>query len=83
MCVSLFKSTGYIYGLFIAVGEAGVDSVSAPGDLKLMWGQQIAFHQLLSTGALTKKGDGTYGAANGYTMGKLFTYISGALVRQI
>ncbi|RXW17813.1 hypothetical protein EST38_g8035 [Candolleomyces aberdarensis] len=52
-------------------GGAGVDSAeaSAPGDLRLMWGQQIAFHQLLSMGALTKKGDGTYGAANGYTMG--------------
>ncbi|KAJ2919639.1 hypothetical protein MD484_g832, partial [Candolleomyces efflorescens] len=68
--VSLSKGTGSEFGAAAGEPEGGADSTEnlAPGDLRLMWGQQIAFHQLLSTGALVKKGDGTYGAANGYTM---------------
>jgi chitinase len=46
------------------------DTSAAPaGDLSSMWGQQIAFKQLLRSGALMKNGDGTYKGANGYTMG--------------
>jgi len=37
------------------------------GDLSGMWGQQIAFHQLVRSGALQKKVDGNYGGANGFT----------------
>jgi chitinase len=40
-----------------------------PGDLSGSWGQQLAFNQLLASGALVKMPDGTYTAANGYTMG--------------
>ncbi|KAJ3573232.1 hypothetical protein NP233_g2569 [Leucocoprinus birnbaumii] len=39
------------------------------GDLSHLWGQQISFNQLLLTGVLHKKSDGTYDGANGYTMG--------------
>ncbi|KAF8900154.1 glycoside hydrolase family 18 protein [Gymnopilus junonius] len=43
---------------------------SAPlGDLSALWGQQISFSQLVRSGALVKKSDGTYIGANGYTMG--------------
>ncbi|PPQ82293.1 hypothetical protein CVT25_008443 [Psilocybe cyanescens] len=41
----------------------------AQGDLSKMWGQQIAFSQLVELGALNKKQDGSYCGANGYTMG--------------
>ena len=33
------------------------------------WGQQIAFKDIVKSGALVKKSDGNYGAANGFTMG--------------
>ncbi|PPQ71398.1 hypothetical protein CVT26_011113 [Gymnopilus dilepis] len=39
------------------------------GDLSALWGQQIAFSQLVSSGALVRKADGTFGGGNGYTMG--------------
>ena len=39
------------------------------GDLSGMWGEQIAFGQLLEMGALKNKGDGSYVGVNGYTMG--------------
>ncbi|RDB17715.1 Chitinase A1 [Hypsizygus marmoreus] len=42
---------------------------AAAGDLSGMWGQQIAFNQLLQGGALVKNADGTYKGANGYQMG--------------
>ena len=41
----------------------------AMGDLSSMWGQQIAFSQLVSYGALEKNAEGNYEARNGYTMG--------------
>ncbi|KAF8970627.1 glycoside hydrolase superfamily [Flammula alnicola] len=41
----------------------------ALGDLSTMWGQQIPFSQLVSSGALVKKDDGNYDASHGYTMG--------------
>ena len=43
---------------------------AAAGDLSSYWGQQVAFNVLLSSGALKKNSDGTYGGANGYTFGK-------------
>jgi chitinase len=50
----------------IRVPEVG----TAPtGDLSHLWGQQISFSQLLSSGALYKKSDGTYDGANGFTVG--------------
>lgn len=39
------------------------------GDLSRLWGQQVSFNQLLASGVLHKKSDGTYEGANGYTMG--------------
>jgi len=38
------------------------------GDLSRFWGQQISFNQLLGSGALVKKADGSYDGAEGYTM---------------
>jgi len=52
----------------VLVTTPGVGAVPA-GDLSRLWGQQISFNQLLSSGALYKKPDGTYDEANGYTMG--------------
>ncbi|KAF8814370.1 glycoside hydrolase [Phlegmacium glaucopus] len=45
------------------------DNMKPSGDLSNMWGQQIAFRQLVETGNLVKRSDGSYGAGNGYTMG--------------
>jgi chitinase len=45
-------------------------SVAPAGDLSSMWGQQIAFKQLVQAGALQKKADGSYIGANGYTHGR-------------
>jgi len=44
----------------------------ALGDLSNLWGQQIPFSQLVTSGAIRKTGDGYYGGANGYTMGRSF-----------
>lgn len=41
----------------------------AMGDLSSMWGQQISFSQLISSGALVQNAEGNYEARNGYTMG--------------
>ena len=43
---------------------------AAAGDLSGFFGQQIAFNQLVSLGALKKNSDGTYTAANGYMLCK-------------
>ncbi|KAG6833416.1 hypothetical protein H0H87_007401 [Tephrocybe sp. NHM501043] len=42
-------------------------SVASAGDLSPMWGQQIAFNQLVHSGVLQKRNDGTYTSAHGYT----------------
>ena len=42
----------------------------ALGDLSALWGQQIPFNQLVTSGAIRKTGNGSYGGANGYTMGR-------------
>jgi len=44
----------------------------ALGDLSALWGQQIPFNQLVTSGAIRKTGNGSYGGANGYTMGRFF-----------
>lgn len=41
------------------------------GDLSSMWGQQIPFAQLVSSGALVKNNDGNYDGHNGYITGVL------------
>ena len=51
-------------------GDGGVKTEAAAGDLSAYFGQQIAFNQLVALGALTKSSSGTYGGANGYTMGE-------------
>ncbi|KAJ2921654.1 hypothetical protein H1R20_g15441, partial [Candolleomyces eurysporus] len=45
------------------------DEVSTNANLRRWWGQQIPFKTLVSSGALAKKSDGTYGGAGGFTMG--------------
>lgn len=42
-------------------------TLAAKGDLSSFWGSQVAFNQLLSSGAMVKKADGTYGGGAGYT----------------
>lgn len=44
----------------------------ALGDLSTLWGQQIPFSQLVTSGAICKTGNESYGGANGYTMGRFF-----------
>jgi len=47
-----------------------VPKISAPlGDLSHLWGQQIAFNQMVETGALVQNREGQYESANGYTSG--------------
>lgn len=48
-------------------------TVPDAGDLSGMWGQQIAFHQLVRSGVLKRKLDGTYDGANGFTMSIYFS----------
>ena len=50
--------------------EKEVRAEAAAGDLSSYFGQQIAFNQLVALGALVKSSSGTYGGANGYTMGE-------------
>lgn len=38
-------------------------------DLSSYWGQQIAFKDIVKSGALAKKSDGNYGQSGGFTMG--------------
>ncbi|KAL1702144.1 glycoside hydrolase superfamily [Schizophyllum commune] len=51
-----------------ATKEAAKQPVTAKADLSSYWGQQVAFSTLVSAGALTKKSDGNYGEAGGFTM---------------
>ncbi|KAG2005561.1 endochitinase, variant 2 [Coprinopsis cinerea AmutBmut pab1-1] len=46
----------------------GLVTVQA-ADLRRWWGQQIPFKTIVSSGALVKKSDGTYGQGGGFTMG--------------
>ncbi|KAJ7647731.1 glycoside hydrolase family 18 protein [Roridomyces roridus] len=41
-------------------------TTEASANLTKYWGQQVAFKTLVSTGALVKKADGTYGASGGF-----------------
>ena len=41
---------------------------SLVGDLSHLWGEQIAFRQLIESAALTKTAEGTYVAGEGYTV---------------
>lgn len=45
------------------------------GDLSDFWGGQISFQQIVGHGALKRNPDGSYGGANGYTMGNSPVYI--------
>ncbi|KAG6910362.1 hypothetical protein DXG01_011077 [Tephrocybe rancida] len=45
-------------------------SLAPAGDLSAMWGQQIAFNQLVHSGVLQRRGDGTYTAAHGYSQAR-------------
>ena len=58
--------------------EAGTMHASANGEkvvatatanLQKWWGQQIPFKTIVSSGALKRKADGTYGQNGGFTMG--------------
>ncbi|KAI4527956.1 glycoside hydrolase [Schizophyllum commune Loenen D] len=51
-----------------ATKEAAKQPVTVKADLSSYWGQQVAFSTLVSAGALTKKSDGNYGEAGGFTM---------------
>ncbi|KAF5329821.1 hypothetical protein D9619_009056 [Psilocybe cf. subviscida] len=44
-------------------------AVAAAANLTKYWGQQVAFKDIVKSGALAKKSDGTYGEAGGFTMG--------------
>ncbi|KAL1674520.1 glycoside hydrolase superfamily [Schizophyllum commune] len=51
-----------------ATKEAAKTPITVKADLSSYWGQQVAFSTLFSAGALTKKSDGNYGEAGGFTM---------------
>ncbi|KAJ7350519.1 glycoside hydrolase [Mycena albidolilacea] len=44
-------------------------SEAAQANLQSWWGQQIPFSSIVSSGALVKQADGTYGEGGGFTMG--------------
>jgi len=44
-------------------------SDAAQANLQSWWGQQIPFSSIVSSGALVKNSDGTYGEGGGFTMG--------------
>jgi chitinase len=44
-------------------------TVAATANLTQWWGQQIPFKTLVSSGALAKNSNGTYGGSGGFTMG--------------
>lgn len=50
-------------------------TLAAKGDLSSFWGSQVAFNQLLSSGAMVKKADGTYGGGAGYTFGSSLSFL--------
>ncbi|KAG6890136.1 hypothetical protein C0995_011429 [Termitomyces sp. Mi166 len=50
-------------------GPPKKSSAAPAGDLSGMWGQQIAFNQIVHSGVLQKRDDGIYTAAHGYTQG--------------
>ncbi|TFK29162.1 glycoside hydrolase [Coprinopsis marcescibilis] len=52
-----------------AEGDGEGEIVVQAADLRKWWGQQIPFKTLVSSGALVKKSDGTYGQGSGFTMG--------------
>ncbi|KAF9523268.1 glycoside hydrolase family 18 protein [Crepidotus variabilis] len=57
-------------GCFFPHYRLAGSKVDAPlGDLSGYWGQQVAFKEIVNIGALKRNSDGTYGGANGYTMG--------------
>lgn len=49
--------------------QSGGEVTTAAANLQKWWGQQIPFKTLVSSGALSKKADGTYTGAGGFTMG--------------
>ncbi|KAJ7686545.1 glycoside hydrolase [Mycena rosella] len=44
-------------------------TTAAAANLQSWWGQQIPFGSIVSSGALVKQADGTYGEGGGFTMG--------------
>lgn len=64
--VSKFLSGAHPKDKTLAVSEVTAQF----GDLSTLWGQQIAFNQILSVGVLKKQPDGSYHGANGYTKGE-------------
>ncbi|KAK7057565.1 glycoside hydrolase family 18 protein [Favolaschia claudopus] len=51
------------------VPTVGPGSNAAQANLQSWWGQQIPFSNIVSSGALVKKSDGSYGEGGGFTMG--------------
>lgn len=49
--------------------SAKAGEVTTTANLQRWWGQQVPFKTLVSSGALAKKSDGTYGGSGGFTMG--------------
>uniref|UniRef100_A0A8H8CJU2 Chitinase n=1 Tax=Psilocybe cubensis TaxID=181762 RepID=A0A8H8CJU2_PSICU len=65
-----FAPSGRILNVAHPKSKRPISLSGAAGDLSKLWGQQIAFCQLVEAGALEKRGE-HYVAANGYTMGKV------------
>lgn len=56
-----------------------VDTILQDTNLQEWYGQQIPFNELVKSGALIKKSDGTYGQGGGFTMGKMLFSLEGYL----
>jgi chitinase len=53
------------------VDAEGKEVTVQDANLQKWWGQQIPFNEIVKSGALVKKSDGTYGASGGFTRGAL------------
>ncbi|KAL1749252.1 glycoside hydrolase family 18 protein [Schizophyllum fasciatum] len=53
----------------LATKEAAKKPATIKADLSSYWGQQVPFATLVSSGALARQDNGTYGGSGGFTMG--------------
>ncbi len=60
------------------VKEREAKLLAANADLRGWYGQQIPFSTIVSSGALTRNADGTYGQAGGFTFGASISSYPGA-----
>lgn len=61
----------FLNGAHSRIKEAPI-APAATANLQAQWGRQIAFGDVVKSGALIKRSDGNYGESGGFTMGEFF-----------